>query len=178
VFRWCFARHPAASCRQSEIQKQIAALDQNVPIGDVQTINERLSRTLSYPHLRAIILAAFAGLALLLAAIGLYAVLSQSIAQRTQEFGVRMAVGAERSDLLKLVIREGMVLTLAGLAAGLMITLSLTGLLSSLLYGVKPADPLTLAGVSLLLVLVTLCAAYIPARRASRVDPMVALRYE
>jgi putative ABC transport system permease protein len=162
----------------AEIQKQIASLDQNVPIGDVQTINERLSRTLSYPHLRAIILAAFAGLALLLAAIGLYAVLSQLIAQRTQEFGIRMALGAARSDLLKLVIREGMVLTFAGLAVGLMITLSLTGLLSSLLYGVKPADPLTLAGVSLLLFLVALCAAYIPARRASRVDPMVALRYE
>jgi ABC-type antimicrobial peptide transport system permease subunit len=162
----------------AEIQKQIAALDQNVPIGDVQTINERLSRTLSYPHLRAIILSAFAGLALLLAAIGLYAVLSQLIAQRTQEFGVRMALGAARSDLLKLVIREGMMLTFAGLAAGLMITLSLTGLLSSLLYGVKPADPLTLAEVSLPLFLVALCAAYIPAQRASRIDPMVALRHE
>jgi predicted permease len=164
---------PAAS-----IQKQIAALDDGVPIGEVQTMNERLSRKLSYPNLRAIILATFAGLALLLAAIGLYAVLSQLIAQRTQEFGVRMALGAQRNDLLRLVIREGMVLTFAGLAAGLAIALSLTGLLSSLLYGVKATDPLTLAGVSLLLVLVTLFATYLPARRASRVDPMVALRYE
>jgi predicted permease len=160
------------------IQRQLAALDNNVPIGEVQTMNQRLSRKLSYPNLRAIILAAFAGLALLLAAIGLYAVLSQLIAQRTQEFGVRMALGAQGIDLLKLVIREGMVLTFAGLAGGLMIALSLTGLLGSLLYGVKPTDPLTLAGVSLLLVVVTLLATYIPARRASRVDPMVVLRYE
>jgi predicted permease len=160
------------------IQKQIAALDNNVPTGDVQTMNERLSRMLSYPRLRAIVLATFAGLALVLAAIGLYAVLSQLIAQRTQEFGVRMALGAQGSDLLRLVIREGMVLTFAGLAAGLMIAASLTGLLSSLLYGVKPTDPLTLAEVSLVLLLVTLLATYIPARRASRVDPMVALKYE
>jgi predicted permease len=160
------------------IQKQIAIFDNTVPVGEVQTMNDRLSKALAYPHLRAIILAAFAGLALLLAAIGLYAVLSQLIAQRTREFGVRMALGAQRSELLKLVIREGMALTLAGLAAGLLIAVSLAGLLGSLLYGVKATDPLTLALVSLLLVLVTLLATYIPARRAARVDPMVALRYE
>jgi putative ABC transport system permease protein len=162
----------------AEIQKQIATLDQNVPISNAQTINERLSQAFSYPRFRAIILTAFAGLALLLAAVGLYAVLAQLIAQRTQEFGIRMALGAEKSDLLKLVIREGMVLACAGLAAGLLLTLSLTRLLSSLLYGVKPADPLILAVVCLLLVMVAFCATYIPARRASGVDPMVALRYE
>ena len=171
-------RAPTGSTVTSTIQKQIAALDSNVPIGEVKTINADISQKLSYPHLRAIILTAFAGLALLLAGIGLYAVLSQLIAQRTQEFGVRMALGAQSSSLLKLVIREGMVLTLAGLAAGLTIAASLTGLLSSLLYGVKATDPLTLAGVSLVLVLVTLLATYIPARRASKVDPMVALKYE
>jgi putative ABC transport system permease protein len=172
-------RTPADGNRAAAtIQKQIAAIDGEVPIGEVQTMNERLSRKLVYPNLRAIILATFAGLALLLAAIGLYAVLSQLIAQRTQEFGVRMALGAQRSDLLRLVIREGMLLTLAGLAAGLAIAVSLTGLLGSLLYGVKATDPLTLAGVSLLLVVVALLATLIPARRASRVDPMVALRYE
>jgi predicted permease len=162
----------------AEIQKEIATLDQNVPISNAQTINERLSRALSYPRFRAIILTAFAGLALLLAAIGLYAVLAQLIAQRTQEFGIRMALGAEKSDLLKLVIREGMLLACAGLAAGLLLTLSLTRLLSSLLYGVKAADPLILTVVCLLLAVVAFCATYIPARRASGVDPMVALRYE
>ncbi len=172
-------RTPADGNRAAPaIQKQIAAIDNDVPIGEVQSMNERLSRKLAYPNLRAIILATFAGLALLLAAIGLYAVLSQLIAQRTQEFGVRMALGAQRSDLLRLVIREGMLLAVAGIAAGLAIALSLTGLLRSLLYSVKASDPSTLAGVSLMLILVTLLATLIPARRASKVDPMVALKYE
>jgi putative ABC transport system permease protein len=174
VFRTPAGRIASAAA----IQKQIAALDNDVAVGDVQTMNERLSRALAYPHLRAIILATFAGLALLLAAIGLYAVLAQLTAQRTQEFGVRRALGAGRADLLMLVIREGMLLTLTGLAAGHYIAVSLTGLLSSLLYGVKPADPLTLAAVSLVLVLVAFFASFIPALRASRVDPMLALRYE
>lgn len=174
IFRTALARaEPAAA-----IQKQIAALDNTVAVGDVQTMNARLSRTLAYPHLRAVILAALAALALLLAAVGLYAVLSQLIAQRTQEFGVRRALGAQRADLLKLVIREGMALTVTGIAAGLAISAALTGLLASLLYGVKPTDPLTWAGVSALLVVVALLATYLPARRASKVDPMVALRYE
>jgi len=160
------------------IQKEIAGLDANVPIGEVQTMRSRVSHLLGYPTLRAIILAAFAGLALLLAGIGLYAVLSQLISQRTREFGVRMALGAERRDLVILVLREGMMLALAGIAAGLALTASLTGLLRSLLYGVKPADPWTLGSVSLLIVSVALLATYIPSRRASRVDPMVALRYE
>jgi putative ABC transport system permease protein len=160
------------------IQKQISDLDTNVPTGEVQTLRERLSRALSYPSLRAILLAAFAGLALLLAATGLYAVLAQLIAQRTQEFGVRRALGAQRSDLLKLVIREGLALTCAGLVAGLLVATSFSRLLTSFLYGVKATDPLTLAGVSLLLIVVALLATSIPARRASKVDPLVALRYE
>jgi ABC-type lipoprotein release transport system permease subunit len=121
--------------------------------------------------LRAIILATLAGLALLLAAIGLYAVLSPLIVQRTQEFGVRRTLGAQRSDLLKLVIREGMVLTFSGFTAGLIIAASLTGLLSSILYGVKPTDPVTIAVVSLLLVLISLLATYMRATRVqSRSD--------
>jgi hypothetical protein len=120
----------------------------------------------------------FAAVAVVLAAIGLYAVLSQLIAQRTREFGVRMALGARKNDLLKLVLREGMVLTLVGLAAGLMITLSLAGFLRSLIYGLKTTDRWTLSAGSLLLLLVTLLAMYLPALRASRVDPKVALQYE
>ncbi len=166
------------SAPAAAIQQEIATLDRDVPIGEVETMREHVSHLMAYPHLRAIILASFAGIALVLAAIGVYAVLSQSIAQRTREFGVRMALGAQRGDVLKLVAREGIALTLAGLGAGLVLTLSLSGLLRSLLYGVKATDPLTLVAVCLLLIFVALLATYIPASRASRVDPTLALRFE
>jgi len=160
------------------MQKQVSNLDSGVPVGDVQTMDERLSRVLAYPRFRAAVLGTFAGLALLLAGVGLYGVLSQLTAQRTQEFGVRMALGAQRRDVLTLVVRQGMVLTVAGLAGGLIAALCLTRFLSSLLYGVKATDLSTLAGVSLLLVVVAFLATYLPARRAAKIDPMVALRYE
>jgi predicted permease len=160
------------------LQKQIEALDKNVAIGNIEPIDERLSRTLSYPKVRAIVLAAFAALAVLLAAIGLFAVLSQAIAQRTPEFGVRMALGAQKTDLVKLVLWEGITLTLAGLAAGLVISVSVAGLFRSLVYGLTTTDPWTLAVGSLLLLFVALSAMCIPAMRAARVDPKIALRYE
>lgn len=160
------------------MQKQIATLDRTVPVGEVQTIDAQLSRALAYPRFRAVVLGTFAGLALLLAAVGLYGVLSQLITQRTQEFGVRMALGAQKRDILALVIRQGMMLTVAGLAAGIAVTLLLTRFLSSLLYGVTATDPWTLAGVSLLLMAIAVLAVSVPARRAAKVDPMVALRYE
>ena len=162
----------------SALQKQISELDRSVPVGEVETLNERLSRILAYPRFRASILGIFAGLALLLAGVGLYGVLSQWIAQRTQEFGIRMALGAQKRDVLTLVLRQGMAWTGAGLAAGLAAALCLTRFLSSLLYGVKATDPWTLASVSLLLLFVALGAIYLPARRAAKVDPMVTLRYE
>jgi putative ABC transport system permease protein len=160
------------------MQKNVAGVDRTVPVGEVQTMDQRLSHALAYPRFRAVVLGIFSGLALLLACVGLYGVLSQLIAQRTHEFGVRMALGAQNKDVLALVIREGMLLVAIGLAAGLTAALSLTRFLSSLLYGVKPADPWTLAGVSLLLILVALLAGFLPARRAARVDPMVSLRYD
>jgi putative ABC transport system permease protein len=160
------------------MQKQIQALDNNVATGNIEPMDVRLSKALSYPQFRAIILTAFAVLAVFLAAIGLYAVLSQLIAQRTQEFGVRMALGAHKRDLLKLVLWEGMTLAVVGLAAGLVVTLSLAGFLRSLIYGLKTTDPWTLSAGSVLLLVVTLLAMYLPALRASRVDPKVALRYE
>ncbi len=160
------------------IQKQIAAIDQSVPAGEVQTLKERVSRTLAYPRFRAVVFGTFAGLALSLAGVGLYGVLSQLTGQRTQEFGVRMALGARKQDVLALVMRQGMLLTGAGLAAGLTLAFGLTRFLSSLLYGVKATDPWILAGVSLLLLLIAFLATYLPARRAARVDPMIALRYE
>ena len=162
----------------SALQRQIAQLDRDVPVGDLQTMDERLSRILAYPRFRAVVLGTFAGLALLLAGVGLYGVLSQWIAQRTQEFGVRMALGAQKRDVLTLVIRQGMLWVGIGLAAGLIATLTLTRFLSSLLYGVEATDPWTLVGVSLLLIFVALGAIYLPARRAAGVDPTVTLRHE
>lgn len=160
------------------MQKEIANIDSSVPVGDIQTMNSRLSHTLSYPRFRAIVLGAFAGLALLLAGVGLYGVLSQSIVQRTQEFGIRMALGAQKGDVLRLVVRQGLVLTGTGLILGIAAALYLTRSLSSLLYSVKAADAWTLACVSPVLLLVAFLATYIPAHRAMKVDPMVALRYE
>jgi ABC-type antimicrobial peptide transport system permease subunit len=117
-------------------------------------------------------------MALLLGAIGLYSVISYSVSQRTREIGIRMGLGAQRRDVFEMVVAQGFKLTLIGLAIGIAGALALTRFLSSLLYGVKPTDPLTFIGVSVLLAAVALLACYIPASRAVRVDPMVALRYE
>ena len=160
------------------VQHEVSALDSTVLIYDVKTMEERISQSLAHPRFRAILLGIFAGLALLLAAVGIYGVLSETTLQRTHEMGIRMALGAERRDVLGLVIRQGLVLTLGGVVIGLVAALALTRFLVSMLYGVKPADPQTLGIVSLLLIGVAMLASYIPARRATKVDPMVALRYE
>jgi len=149
-----------------------------VLVSDVRTMDERVSGLLAHPRFRATLLGIFAGLALVLAAIGIYGVLSQSVLQRTHEIGIRMALGGERRTLLWLVVGQGTVLALAGVGAGLLVALALTRYLAGMLYGVRASDPLTFAAVSVLLVTVALVASYVPARRASRVDPMVALRQE
>ena len=123
-------------------------------------------------------LGSFAVLALLLAALGVYGVVSQAVAQRTREIGIRMALGAGQRDVLKLVVRHGMLLTLLGVTAGLAGDFALTRWMTTLLFGVSPTDPLTFAVIALLLALVALLACWIPARRATRIDPLVALRHD
>jgi putative ABC transport system permease protein len=159
---------------EPEVGRAVAAVDNNLPIPTVRTAKESLSFFLAEPRFRAKLFSLFALLALLLAAVGIYGVLSQRVAQRTQEIGIR----ARRDDLLKLIIGEGLELTLIGIAIGIAGSLALGRFLSSMLYGVTPTDPFTVAAVSCLLLLVALIACYLPARRAVRLDPLTALRCE
>jgi putative ABC transport system permease protein len=144
----------------------------------VQPLSEVLRDSVSQPRFTMFLLIAFAGLALALSAIGLYGVLAYTVSRRTQEIGVRMALGAQAAGVLSMVLREGVVATAAGLGLGLAGALILARLMSTLLFGVKADDPLTFAAVALMIAAVAVLASYVPARRASRVDPMAALRYE
>ncbi|HEV2488228.1 MAG TPA: ABC transporter permease [Candidatus Acidoferrales bacterium] len=154
------------------------SIDANLPLLAPETMEAVAANSLSGWRFRAILLGVFGALALVIAAIGVYGVISYSVAQRTHEIGVRMALGAQRRDLLRLVIGKGALLAGIGIAIGIGAAVGLTRLMASMLYGVTPTDPLTLAAVATLLLLVALLACYIPARRAMKVDPMVALRYE
>ncbi|HKS96371.1 MAG TPA: FtsX-like permease family protein, partial [Terriglobia bacterium] len=160
------------------VQSAIWELNKSQAIDGIKTLDELKSESLVENRLRTALLGAFAGLALLLAAIGVYGVISYSVTQRTHEMGVRAALGATRWDQLRLVFASGMLLTAGGLAIGVLGALGLTRLLSSFLYGVSPRDPSTLALVTVVLAAVSAAACLIPARRATRVDPMVALRHE
>jgi predicted permease len=160
------------------IRRELLQLDTNMPVASARTLVERLSAPLLPARIVASALGGFGLLALLLAAIGIYGVMSYAVSKRTHEIGVRMALGAQARDVLKLVMGQGMALTLIGVAIGAPAALGLTRLMRSLLFGVSATDPLTYAGVAALLTLVALLACYIPARRATRVDPMVALRRE
>ncbi len=156
----------------------VAALDKNLAVADIQTMQERTSQSIGQERFIFILFGLFAMLALLLAAAGIYGVMSYSVVQRTHEMGIRMALGAQMKDVLKLVLREGMILVLIGTAIGTSAALALTGLMEKLLFGVKATDPLTFVGVAIFLGMIALLACWIPARRATKVDPMVALRYE
>ena len=160
------------------IRTQVEALDPTQAVYSVQTMSERVAESIAKQRFAAALLALFAVLALVLAAVGLYGVMVYVVAQRTHEIGVRMALGAQRRDVMRLVLGQGARVALTGIIVGVFAAFGLTRLMASLLYGVKATDPLTFIGVSVLLISVALLASYIPARRAMRVDPMVALRYE
>jgi putative ABC transport system permease protein len=162
----------------SAIHAAVHAVDKSQSIADLQTLEEIKSGTVASDRMQTMLLAIFAILALLLAAIGIYGVISYSVTQQTHELGIRAALGASRGSLLGMVIRRGMRLTLVGLSIGVAGALALTRLLASLLFGISPRDPITLLAVAAVLSGVALLACYIPARRAAGVDPMVALRYQ
>jgi putative ABC transport system permease protein len=156
----------------------ISALDPEQPVADARTMESLIGTSVARARFNTLLLAVFAIVALLLAGVGIYGVMAYSVEQRTREIGVRMALGARAADALWLVVRRGMALALAGVAIGVAASFALTRLIKALLFDVSATDPLTFAGIPLLLAIVALLACLIPARRAAKVDPMVALRYE
>ncbi|HTQ59764.1 MAG TPA: FtsX-like permease family protein [Candidatus Solibacter sp.] len=153
-------------------------LNRDVPVSQIQTLHGWVSEAVAGPRSTASLFAIFASLALVLGAVGIYGVISYSVAQRTREIGIRMALGARRSEVMLLIVGQSARLALLGVVIGLTGALLLTGLMASLLYGVGAADPATYVGVAILLVLVALAASFLPARRAMRMDPARALRHE
>jgi putative ABC transport system permease protein len=157
---------------------EVKAFDPNQIIWRTQTLDQLLSTSVAPRRFNMLLLGIFAGVALVLAAVGLYGVMSYSVSWRTREIGIRMALGARRADVLRLVVRQGMTMTLIGLALGLVGAFSISRVLRGLLHGVSPTDPLTFVAVSIVLLVVALLACLVPARRATRVDPIIALRTE
>jgi predicted permease len=160
------------------VRQAVWAVDKDQPVANVRTMNEVFAAAISRERFQMLLLALFASLALVLACVGLYGVISYAVAQRTHEIGVRMALGAQRGHVLRLVIRQGMALTIAGLVLGTIGAFAATRVMTELLYGVTATDAITFISVAVVLVLVALVACYVPARRATKVDPLIALRYE
>src|SRR2546423_5765206 len=160
------------------VAREIHGLDPDQPVADVRTLEQVVAKSIARPRFNALLLAIFAGVALVLASVGIYGVMNYSATQRTQEIGIRMALGAKPGDILRLVVGHGMKLTAAGIVLGVIASLALTRVMTNLLFGVTATDLPTFVGVSAVLTAVALLANYIPARRATRVNPVVALRYE
>jgi putative ABC transport system permease protein len=160
------------------VRNELAALDKDQPLFNVRTMEQVMANSIARQRFNMLLIAIFAVVGFLLASVGIYGVMSYMVTQRTHEIGIRVALGAQTRDILKMVIGQGMMLALIGVGIGLGAALLMTRVMASLLYGVSATDPLTFLGVTVLLSVVAFLACFIPARRASRVDPMVALRYE
>jgi putative ABC transport system permease protein len=160
------------------IRQAVRSIDKNLPVTDIESLNDVLGQSISQERFRTFLLGSFSAMALVLAAVGIFGVISYSVSQRTREIGIRIALGAGRHGVLRLILGQGTKIALFGLGIGAVAAFLLTRLLSSLLYTVSATDPVTFASVTIILLAVALTACYIPARRAIRVDPMAALRYE
>jgi putative ABC transport system permease protein len=160
------------------IRSEVSALDPNIPVFSIRTMQDVIGRTLNSQRLTNLLLTSFSVLALVLAAVGIYGTMSLYVGSRKNEFGIRMALGAQPGVLLRSVLQEGLLLSAAGVAVGLIGALALTRTIASLLFQVSPTDPVIFTGVPLMLVVVALIACFVPARRASLVDPISALRHE
>jgi putative ABC transport system permease protein len=151
-------------------------MDPTLPVANVRSMDEVVAAALATPRLTGLLLGAFAAIALALAAVGIYGVLAYLVSQRTQEIGIRLAIGADRSEVLRMILRQGLTLAVGGVAVGVAAAFLLTRLMQTLLYEVQPADPLTFLVVPMILLLVSLIASYLPALRATKVSPLIALR--
>lgn len=161
-----------------EVRRAVREVNREAPVFAVKTMDQVLSEATAPRRFNMIIMSVFASVALMMAGIGLYGVMAYSVTERTHEIGIRIALGAQVGNILRMVVGQGLVLALIGVAVGLTGAFALTRLMTSLLYGVSATDPITFIGVAVLLVVVALLACYLPARKATKVDPMIALRYE
>jgi putative ABC transport system permease protein len=168
----------SASSVADGIREAVHSIDKDLPVTDVESFPAALGASIAQERFRTLLLSSFSGIALVLAAVGIFGVISYSASQRTHEIGIRMALGAQQRSVLRLILGQGAKLALVGLSAGTVAALLLTRLMASLLYGISATDPLTFGAVAIVLLGVAMTACYIPARRAMRVDPMVALRHE
>jgi len=160
------------------VRQEVRKLDPELPIAKISTVEDLLARAAAQPRFRTTLIGLFALVALILACVGIYGVISYSVTQRTHEIGIRMALGAETGDILKMVVLEGLGVALIGTVSGIAASFALTRVMKTLLFSVSPTDPATFASVAFLLIGLALIASYLPARRATRVDPLAALRYE